>query len=270
MGNRGSTPLTSCGIPLAESNLPTNYCAHALPGTSNLDKWRSVIATGPNSLLAIRRSPRGQIVHVQTSIEDKMPTSVVTLVAESPEGSEDLNHGLALHDGYLYASSSTTVYRWRYTPGTETSPPKVGDIETVIVNVSKGAGTTLGAPGGHTTRTLALDESGRLYVSVGSKENVDDDSFRSRIRRFELPDQNSTSAISRAITLPIEFETGEVFADGLRNEVGLAFDSFGILWGVENGPDNLKRKDLGGDIHNNNPAEELNRFTEETAGEHWG
>jgi len=52
--------------------------------------------------------------------------------------------------------------------------------------------------------------------------------------------------------------------------VGLAFDSLGILWGVENGPDNLKRKDLGGDIHNNNPAEELNRFTEETVGKHWG
>ena len=29
----------------------------------------------------------------------------------------------------------------------------------------------------------------------------------------------------------------------------------GILWGVENGADNLNREDLGGDIHNDNPAE---------------
>ena len=43
-------------------------------------------------------------------------------------------------------------------------------------------------------------------------------------------------------------------ADGLRNEVGLAFDRHGVLWGVENGADNLMRSDLGGDIHNDNPV----------------
>ncbi len=40
-----------------------------------------------------------------------------------------------------------------------------------------------------------------------------------------------------------------MFADGLRNEVGLAFYSHGDLWGVENGADRLYRDDLGGDIH---------------------
>ena len=34
----------------------------------------------------------------------------------------------------------------------------------------------------------------------------------------------------------------------------LAFDAFGVLWGVENGADRLKRRDFGGDIHNENPA----------------
>jgi hypothetical protein len=32
----------------------------------------------------------------------------------------------------------------------------------------------------------------------------------------------------------------------------------------------LERSDLGGDIHNDNPAEELNRFPEENTGLHWG
>ena len=54
--------------------------------------------------------------------------------------------------------------------------------------------------------------------------------------------------------LPIDFSLGEVFADGLRNEVGLAFDSHGVLWGVENSADNLVREDIGGDITNDNPA----------------
>jgi len=98
-------------------------------------------------------------------------------------------------------------------------------------------------------------------VSVGSANNVDDDSFRARIRRFDISDE---------FTLPKDFLKGEVFADGVRNEVGLAFDSFGVLWGVENGPDKLQRSDLGDDIYNNNPAEELNRFPETSKGKHYG
>ena len=60
--------------------------------------------------------------------------------------------------------------------------------------------------------------------------------------------------INIAGDLPIDFSLGEVFADGLRNEVGLAFDAHGVLWGVENGADNLVRDDIGGDVHNDNPA----------------
>jgi glucose/arabinose dehydrogenase len=52
--------------------------------------------------------------------------------------------------------------------------------------------------------------------------------------------------------------------------VGLAFDKHDVLWGVENGADKLVRDDLGGDIHNDNPGEELNRFSEDDAGKHWG
>jgi hypothetical protein len=51
----------------------------------------------------------------------------------------------------------------------------------------------------------------------------------------------------------------KIIADGLRNEVGLRFDANGQLWGVENGADDLYRADLGGDIHNDNPGEEIVR-----------
>ena len=86
---------------------------------------------------------------------------------------------------------------------------------------------------------------------MGSDKNVDPDGYRSRIRRFV------TSNIPKG---GLDFSKGEVFADGLRNTVGLAFDSQGTLWGVENGADKLYRSDLGGDIHNENPAEELNKI----------
>jgi glucose/arabinose dehydrogenase len=99
---------------------------------------------------------------------------------------------------------------------------------------------------------LAFDDQ-YLYVSVGSGSNVDSNSNRARIRRFALSSLGASS---------VAFSTGEVFADGLRNEVGMRFDAQGRLWGVENGRDNLERTDLGGDIHDDNPAEELNLFAE--------
>jgi glucose/arabinose dehydrogenase len=45
----------------------------------------------------------------------------------------------------------------------------------------------------------------------------------------------------------------------MRNEVGLFVDTDDAIWSVENGRDNLTDADFGGDIHNDNPAEELNR-----------
>lgn len=165
------------------------------------------------------------------------------------------NHGMAYWDGHIYISNDSTVWRWKYKLGANrVASPR----ETVVINIDRdGKG---GAPDGHTTRTLVFDAQGRLYISVGSAGNVDVDSHRSRIRRLDL----SSNAF------PLDFQKAEVFADGLRNEVGLAFDLHQVLWGVENGADNLRRNDLGGDIHNENPAEELNRFPEELAGSHWG
>ena len=165
-------------------------------------------------------------------------------IASSAAG---LNHGLAVSSGYLFASSDTTIFRWPFA-GTERAD--LGPHTVVVQNIN--ADGNGGAPRGHTTRTLVFDNGGVLYVSVGSYSNVDADSYRSRIRRF--------AGVTAADAQPSEFVAGEVWADGLRNEVGLGFDGSGTLWGVENGADRLFRDDLGGDVHNDNPGEELNRL----------
>ena len=170
--------------------------------------------------------------------------------------------------GYLYASSSDVVWRWAWDPATWRGGPIPGSPEAVIRNMdairAPGPGGDLSSPNGHVTRTLEFDLWGRLYVSVGSVGNVDNDSFRARIRRF--------TNLQNAQDLPVDFTTGEVFADGLRNEVGLAWSDPDktVLYGVENGMDNLYRGDLGGDIHDDNPAEELNRFRIDEPGNHYG
>lgn len=126
-----------------------------------------------------------------------------------------LNHGIAFNNGYLYASSYSTVYRWPYEPG-QFSLVDGNSVETVITDMDAG---------GHSTRTLIFDAEGQFYVAIGSNQNIDQDASRARIRRFNLQ------------SLPINFGIGEVFADGVRNTVGLAFNSNGVLFGVDNGPD---------------------------------
>jgi glucose/arabinose dehydrogenase len=49
--------------------------------------------------------------------------------------------------------------------------------------------------------------------------------------------------------------------NGVRNTVGLGWDSYGVLWGVENGANEPGRDDLGDNVYLTNPAEELNRFS---------
>jgi glucose/arabinose dehydrogenase len=221
--------LAACA--LANAAVDTGFCAYQLP--IDAGRPRTVLAVGKTDLLALDRDAKS-VVFLYDSDNDGLPDSRRTLVS-APK----LNHGLALNNGYIYASSDTTVYRWSYSSEDFSS---IGEQEIVVQNINAdGQG---GAPQGHTTRTLAFDDVGRFYISVGSGGNVDRDSFRSRIRRFELAEG----------ILPLDFQTGEVFADGLRNEVGLAFDRHGVLWGVENGADKLKREDLGGDIHNENPV----------------
>uniref|UniRef100_A0A7S3PKT8 Pyrroloquinoline quinone-dependent pyranose dehydrogenase beta-propeller domain-containing protein n=1 Tax=Aplanochytrium stocchinoi TaxID=215587 RepID=A0A7S3PKT8_9STRA len=102
-----------------------------------------------------------------------------SVIAEAP----GLNHGLAVRGDFLYASSPSTVYRWSYVSGQRT---KSNSPEVIIKNMNSLGCSDCGAPLGHSTRTLAFDELGRLYVSVGSEKNVDPDSYRSRIRRFNL------------------------------------------------------------------------------------
>jgi glucose/arabinose dehydrogenase len=231
---------------LANAYLAYGYCAYELP--VSISQPRGIVSLGTTDLLALERATNS-VVLVKDTNGDGIPDSTTTLVTVS-----GLNHGLAVHGGFLYASSDVKVWRWPFNSVTKRT---TGAQVEVVRNIN--ADGNGGAPFGHTTRTLAFDASGRLYIAVGSNNNVDDNSYRARIRRFSVSDSS---------TFPLDFAKGEVFADGLRNEVGLAFDKFGILWGVENSADRLFRSDLGGDIHNDNPAEELNRF--DVAGRHYG
>ncbi|KAG0634320.1 hypothetical protein HOY80DRAFT_928906 [Tuber brumale] len=155
-----------------------------------------------------------------------------------------LNHGLALSkDGRtLFASSPDVVYSWKYDPAAPS-----------IDNSSRRKIVTGMDSGGHITRTLLTSNlySDVLLVSRGSDGNLD----------MEAKDISKGKCMIKAFSLSKtkeqDFTTqGNLLGWGLRNSVGVGEDSHGGIWAVENSADDLVREGI--DIHQNNPAEELN------------
>ncbi|SPO04687.1 uncharacterized protein DNG_07372 [Cephalotrichum gorgonifer] len=155
-----------------------------------------------------------------------------------------LNHGLSLTpDGStLYASSETNVWSWPYDPATQ----KVGQQKTVITGMATGI---------HSTRNVMVvpQQPNLVLVQVGSNSNLDMQSEQPATGRaiVKVFDMSAVPANG------YNYNTGgEVFAYGLRNEIGFTADPNGKVWGVENSGDDITRD--GVNIHIDNPAEKLN------------
>jgi glucose/arabinose dehydrogenase len=234
-----STELCS----LANGVILDGFCAYEIPIA--VGRPRSVRSLGVSDMLVLERDS-SSVVGLFDTDGDGIPDRRDIVATAS-----GLNHGLEIRDGYLYASSDSTVYRWVFDNVTFQQLP-LSDEEIIVNNINEdGKG---GAPLGHTTRTIEFDNEGeQLYISVGSYGNVDPDSFRSRIRRVNLTNPN--------MIFPTNFQTLEVFADGLRNAVGLSFDIYGTLWAVDNGADRLAREDLGGAITEDNVSNKSQTFS---------
>jgi len=244
-------PPDSCGaVPASALNVAAclvdpHYCM--IDFAQNVTHARQ-LAFAPNGDLFVAST--GQVVVLFDDNGDGLSDAGErSTFAAVPEG----NHGLALTATHVYASSSSTVYRWAYKTGDRVAS---GPMETVVFGIPWD---------GHATRTLLVDARNRLYVSIGSAANVDAPAdpntpspFRAVIYRYDL---DSIPAGGH------DMPDGEPFAYGLRNEVGLSIDSKNRMWGVENGRDNLM---VGGDIHFDNPAEEVNLFDLDRPGRNYG
>mmetsp|Transcript_33654 Transcript_33654/g.52613 ORF Transcript_33654/g.52613 Transcript_33654/m.52613 type:complete len:465 (-) Transcript_33654:110-1504(-) len=247
----GSCPekfLNADGVILPNSAVyKEGYCAFVFAyglsnprGIVNINDTLIVVERGRVTLSAIDLNSLGD--------EDVKPISRgdVSKWKSIYQGTQNLNHGIAYdkENEYLYASSPSDVYRWKYDTVTKT----VGSMETVVSGMARS--------GGHVTRTLLFNDDNELLMSIGSGSNLDSDSERARVIKYDVQNMNLPQKWNDYGTYV------KLYADGLRNEVGLTVDPRGRVWGVENGVDYLMRNDLGGDIHNENPGEELNLLEE--------
>jgi glucose/arabinose dehydrogenase len=127
----------------------------------------------------------------------------------------NLPFGMAINGGYFYIGNTDSVVRAKYQPG---QTKLEGPMEKIA---------DLPGDGGHSTRDLLFSPDGRkLYVAVGSKSNVDDESKDPR--RATIGEYNPDGSGYR------------IYASGLRNPVGLAWNPVAKeLWTTVNERDRL-------------------------------
>ena len=131
--------------------------------------------------------------------------------------------GLALVGNTLYVAHTDAVMRYPYTAGQ--------------TQITAGGERVVALPGGpinhHWTKNLLASPDGKqLYVTVGSNSNVGE--------------RGMAAEAERAAIWAVDLRTGahRVFADGLRNPNGMAWEpSGGALWTVVN-----ERDEIGSDL----------------------
>lgn len=203
----------SAGNPPDVVRRPTRAPLHLPPGfhitlwAADLEDPRNM-ALAPNNDVFVAESRAGRITILRDTNRDNQPDQRFVFA-------DNLDpFGLAFRPGYLYVGNGDGILRFAYTPGQTRA---AGQPERVASLPS----------GGHVTRNLIFNRDGsRMYVAVGSRSNVSDESddpLRAAITEYD-PDGGSR----------------RTFAAGLRNPVGLGIEPMtGALWTVVNERDGL-------------------------------
>ncbi len=130
--------------------------------------------------------------------------------------------GMALVDDTLYVANTDAVLAFAYKEG----DTKIAGSGRKITDLNGNA------PNNHWTRNLAASPNGKkLYIAVGSNSNI--------------AERGLETERGRALVWELDLATGKKisYAAGLRNPVGLDWDSNGVLWTVVN-----ERDMLGSDL----------------------
>ena len=174
-----------------------------------------VVRTAPNGDLFVAESGPGRVKILRGGT-----TSVFASGLRKP-------YGIAFYPPgpdpkFVYVGDTDAVVRFHYKNGDLKADGKPEKILAL-----PGGGLLEGGLGGHWTRDVAFSPDGRrMFVSVGSKSNVSDDSGE-RLRADIL------------VATP-EGQDMKVYASGLRNPAGLAVQpGTGALWATVNERDRL-------------------------------
>ncbi len=142
--------------------------------------------------------------------------------------------GIAIKNGYLYASSNSDVYRFKLNANNAVDPSqKPEKIITGLIN-----------KGQHESKSLTLDNDGNIYVNIGAPSNSCqvDDRQPGSLGRTPCPILDSAGGIwqFKADKLDQTYKDGTRYATGIRNVVGLDWNNTtNQLYAMQHGRDGL-------------------------------
>jgi glucose/arabinose dehydrogenase len=141
---------------------------------------------------------------------------------------------MRIHDGYLYASSNTDVYRYKLNNNDEVTDPS--NPEKIV--------TGLLDHGEHNSKSVTLDDAGNIYVNVGAYSNSCQvlDRTPGSMGRPGCPILDSAGGIwqFKADKADQHYGDGVHYAIGLRNVVGLDWNKQdNTLFVMQHGRDQL-------------------------------
>ncbi len=127
--------------------------------------------------------------------------------------------GIAIKNGYLYASSNTEVFRYKMDE--KTGQPDEKSVQKII--------TGLVDKGQHNSKSITLDNAGNIYVNIGAPSNA----CQIQDRTKGSPGQDPCPLLEtaggiwqfRADKLNQTYVDGVRYATGLRNVVGLDWNT---------------------------------------------
>lgn len=192
------------------ANLP--FPLAAPPGfhvslVSNQIHGARFLAAAPNGDILVSLIRQGRVVAIHPGAAVDAPPTVVA-------------QGLSLPNGLAFRGNDLYIATWTGVSIIRDYSASLGDAtmkpDVLFDNMPRNRG--------HNARAVAIAPDGAIFVSAGSDCNVcsESDPRLATILRYS-PDGSG----------------GEVYASGLRNASGLAFDQAGRLWAVVNQRDNL-------------------------------